>query len=578
MIGSWFRQKFGRDFWILAAIAAVMLVIFVRAFDIQILQHAFLSSEGNKRQIRILSIPAPRGIILDRNGELLALSTSVVDVWADPQYFNRHLDRLPEVAKLLGISPDSLRLKAMAYQNKRFMYLKRQVLPQVGEALEGLDIPGVYVEERFKRYYPAGEVTAHLVGYTDIDDQGQDGIEYAYNDWLQGIAGKKQIIKDRAGRVIEFVKDVQPAKAGKPIQLSLDKDIQYFTYRTLKKALIEHQAQSAAAVVLDAKTGEVLAMASLPSFNPNDRSQLKGLALRNGVIGNVMEPGSVVKPFVIAKALDLGLIDLSSQIQTAAGYFKIEEHLIFDTRNHGWMTPADMIKFSSNVGVAKVALQMSSEQIWRFYAQLGFAQDMGLFLPGESLGYLKTWQAWSKVDQVSASYGYGFNINLLQLAQAYLLFANQGRLQPVSLFKKDSEGAFKGSRLVASEVAQAVLEMMELVVQKGGTAPKAAIKGYRVAGKTGTVHQTKKLERGYEKNEYRSLFVGVVPVSNPAFVMAVVVEKPNRGLYYGGVVAAPIFKEVMQEALRLRRVPYDAGTQKRVSFQQPQPEAAVTKE
>ena len=577
MIGSWVRQKFGRDFWVLAAIVVVMLVIFSRAFDIQILQHAFLSAEGNKRQIRVLSIPAPRGIILDRNGKLLALSTSVVDVWADPQYFNRHLDRLPQVAKLLGISPESLRLKALAYQNKRFMYLKRQVLPQVGEALEALDIPGVYVEERFKRYYPAGEVTAHLVGYTDIDDQGQDGIEYAYNDWLQGIAGKKQIIKDRAGRVIEFVKDVQPAKAGKPIQLSLDKDIQYFTYRTLKKALIEHQAQSAAAVVLDAKTGEVLAMASLPSFNPNDRSQLKGLALRNGVIGNVMEPGSVVKPFVIAKALDLGLIDLSSQIQTAPGYFKIEDHLIFDTRNHGQMTPADIIKFSSNVGVAKVALQMSAEQIWRLYSQLGFAQDIGLFLPGESLGYLKTWQVWGKVDQVSASYGYGFNINLLQLAQAYLLFANQGRLQPVSLFKKDS-AEVEGEQLIRPDVVQAVLEMMEAVTDRDGTAPKAAIKGYRVAGKTGTVHQTKKLERGYEKNEYRSLFVGLVPASNPAFVMAVVVEKPSRGVYYGGLVAAPIFKEVMQEALRLRRVPYDAGTQKRVSFQQPQPEAAVTKE
>lgn len=562
MMGALIQRRKGRDTILLAIIVLIVLTILVRAFYVQILQHDFLSSEGNKRQIRTMSIPAPRGEIFDRNGELLALSTSVVDVWADPKYFNRHFERLPEVAKVLGLSPEALRLKAMAYQKKRFMYLKRQVLPKVGEALSKLDIPGVYVEERFKRYYPAGETMAHVVGYTDIDDQGQDGIEYTYNDWLQGVPGKKQIIKDRAGHVVEFVKDIRPAKPGRPIELSIDKDIQYFTYRALKKALIQYQARSASAVVLSAKTGEILAMVSLPGFNPNDRSQLKGERLRNRVITDVMEPGSTVKPFIIAQALDLGVVDESTKIQTAPGYFRVEDHIISDTHNHGLLTPTGIIKVSSNIGAMKVALKMTPEQIWDFYHELGFGQDSGLFLPGESMGYLKTWQAWGKVDQTSASYGYGFNINLLQLAHAYLLFANQGAVLPLSLLKKQAVDSIEAKQLVSPEVAESVLQMMEAVTQKGGTAPKAAIPGYRVAGKTGTVHKTK--AGGYEKSEYRSLFAGIVPVSNPDLVMAVVVNQPSRGIYYGGLVAAPIFKEVMQEALRLRQIPYDEGTQKSI--------------
>ncbi len=518
-----------------------------------------------------MSIPAARGEIFDRNGELLALSTPVLDIWADPKVFNLHFDRLTELARVLNLSSEDIRLKALTFKHKRFMYIRRQVLPQLKPAIEALDYPGVYIEERFKRYYPVGEVTGHVVGYTNIDEQGQDGIEEAYNEWLQGKPGKKQVVKDRAGHVVEFVKDIKPAKSGHPIVLSIDKDIQFFTYRALKKAMIQHQAKSASAVVLNAKTGEILAMVSLPGFNPNDRSQLLGERLRNRVITDAIEPGSTVKPFIIAKALDSGLIDESTLLNTAPGYFRVADQIISDTRNHGLLTPAGILKVSSNIGVSKIALKMTPEMEWSFYYNLGFGQYSGLPLLGEALGELKTWQAWGKVDQTSASYGYGFSVTLLQLAHAYLLFANHGELLPVTLLKKQQEAEennqnSESKQLIAPKIADKVLQMMEAVTQKDGTAPKAAIPGYRVAGKTGTVYKTKVGEAGYEKNQYRSLFTGIVPVSNPDMVMAVVVEKPSRGVYYGGQVAAPIFKEVMQEALRLRHIPYDKGTQKSIKI------------
>jgi len=571
MMGALVQQRKGRDTILLAIIVLIVLAILVRAFYVQILQHDFLSSEGNKRQIRTMSIPAARGEIFDRNGELLALSTPVLDIWADPKVFNLHFDRLTELARVLNLSSEDIRLKALTFKHKRFMYIRRQVLPQLKPAIEALDYPGVYIEERFKRYYPVGEVTGHVVGYTNIDEQGQDGIEEAYNEWLQGKPGKKQVVKDRAGHVVEFVKDIKPAKSGHPIVLSIDKDIQFFTYRALKKAMIQHQAKSASAVVLNAKTGEILAMVSLPGFNPNDRSQLLGERLRNRVITDAIEPGSTVKPFIIAKALDSGLIDESTLLNTAPGYFRVADQIISDTRNHGLLTPAGILKVSSNIGVSKIALKMTPEMEWSFYYNLGFGQYSGLPLLGEALGELKTWQAWGKVDQTSASYGYGFSVTLLQLAHAYLLFANHGELLPVTLLKKQQEAEennqnSESKQLIAPKIADKVLQMMEAVTQKDGTAPKAAIPGYRVAGKTGTVYKTKVGEAGYEKNQYRSLFTGIVPVSNPDMVMAVVVEKPSRGVYYGGQVAAPIFKEVMQEALRLRHIPYDKGTQKSIKI------------
>jgi cell division protein FtsI (penicillin-binding protein 3) len=441
----------------------------------------------------------------------------------------------------------------LAKKNRRFMYVERGVLPELSAQIEDLDVPGLYVQNQYKRYYPAGEVVGHLIGFTNIDDTGIAGIEKTYDDWLSGHAGKKQIIKDRAGRVIEFVKDIEPAEPGQPLVLSIDEDLQFFLYHALKKAFIRHQAQSIMSVILDAQTGEVLAMVSLPGFNPNDRSQLTGNRLRNRVIADRIEPGSTVKPFIVAKALDLGVLHLDDEIDTRPGSLRIQGQRITDTRNHGVITPGEVIKLSSNVGASKIAFKMTPQQEWQMYHDVGFGQDLGLFLPGETLGFIRPATEWQKIDQASASFGYGFNINLMQLAQAYLIFANEGKIKPVSLLKLNKVP--EGTQVVSKESAQAVLAMMEKVAARKGTAPEANIEGYRVAGKTGTVHRTK--IGGYEQNKYISLFAGIVPVSNPKYIMVTAINEPSRGIYYGGKVAAPVFHEVMQEALRLNNIPPD---------------------
>lgn len=577
------NAKVNRDAIIYALIAMLFAAVVAKAFSVQIMQADFLQSEGNKRQIRTLEIPAPRGEIYDRNGNVLALSTAIDSIWVDPKILSFYLDvaqqnsqlanetlnskqllaranlieqkqaAYQEMLSLLKLPESSLTQKVLANPKRRFMYVKRGVLPDLSKQIEGLDVPGVYVQNQYKRYYPAGEVVSHLLGFTNIDDVGISGIEKTYNEWLSGSAGMKQVIKDRAGHVIEFVKDIQPAEAGNDLTLSIDKDLQFFLHRSLKKTFIRHQAKSIMGVILDAKTGEVLAMDSLPSFNPNDRSQLRGERLRNRVIGDRIEPGSTVKPFVVAKALDLGLVKLDEKINTAPGYIRIQGQKINDTRNHGKITPAEIIKVSSNVGVSKLASRMEPEQQWQIYQDVGFAQDLGLFLPGETTGYMRPPQEWQKIDQASASFGYGFNINLMQLAHGYMLFTNHGKMRPLSILKLDK--APEGKQVINAGVADEVLHMMEATISREGTAPLAKIEGYRAAGKTGTVHQTK--IGGYEENKYTALFSGIVPASNPKFIMAVAVNEPSRGIYYGGKVAAPVFSEVMQEALRLKNIAPD---------------------
>ena len=577
------NPKINRDSLIFTLIVMLFAAILFKAFHVQILESDFLQNEGNKRQIRSLEIPAPRGEIFDRNNNVLALSTPIDSIWVDPKVLSFYLDSqqqnlktnldnltVKEYAKrqafikekkqayhamlaLLGISSSSFTHEILAKKSRRFLYVKRGVLPELTAKIEALDVPGLYVQNQYKRYYPAGEVVGHLIGYTNIDDVGIAGIEKTYEDWLSGVAGAKQVIKDRAGRVVEFVKDLQPAEPGKPMVLSIDKDMQFFLYHALKKSFIKHQASSIMSVILDAKTGEVLAMVSLPAFNPNDRSQLTGARLRNRVIADRIEPGSTVKPFIMAKALDLKVIHLTDEIKTSPGSIHIQGQRITDTRNHGTITPAEVIKLSSNVGATKIALKMTPNDEWQMYHDVGFGQDLGLFLPGETLGFLRPANEWQKIDQASASFGYGFNINLMQLAHAYMIFANQGRIKPLSLLKLNEVP--KGHQVVSKESAAAVLQMMENVVGRNGTAPEAKIEGYRIAGKTGTVHRTK--IGGYEQNKYISLFAGIVPVSNPKYIMVTAVNEPSRGIYYGGKVAAPIFKEVMEEVLRLKNVPPD---------------------
>ncbi|MGC9386029.1 MAG: peptidoglycan D,D-transpeptidase FtsI family protein [Hydrogenovibrio sp.] len=577
------NSRIRRDWIIYGLIVLFFLAIISRVFYVQILQSDFLQSEGNKRQVRSLDIPAPRGHIYDRNLNVLALSTPIDSIWVDPKILSFYLDPVQQQTQWLaeGLSPEqitqqqkriaqkttayhamlkhlkvsepSFTRKVLANQKRRFLYVQRGVLPEISQQIAELDVPGLYIQNQYKRYYPAGEVVGHLVGFTDIDDKGLAGLEKTYDEWLSGRHGTKQIIKDRAGRVVEFVKDIEPAKAGRPLVLSLDKDLQFFLYHALKKAYIQHQAESIMSVILDAKSGEVLAMVSLPSFNPNDRGQLTGSRLRNRVVTDRIEPGSTVKPFVVAKALDLGVVQLEDTFDTSPGAMRIQGERITDTRNHGVLTPGEIIQVSSNIGASQIAFKMSPSEQWQMYHDIGFGQDLGLFLPGETLGYMRPAREWQKIDQASSSFGYGFNINLMQLAQAYLIFTNQGRIKPVSLLKL--KAVPEGTQVVSPEAAQAVLSMMEAVTERHGSAPQAKVDGYRVAGKTGTVHRTK--IGGYEQNKYISLFAGIVPVSNPKYIMVTAINEPSRGIYYGGKVVAPIFKEVMESALRLNNVQPD---------------------
>lgn len=581
------NRRIKRDSVVFVMIIIMALLVLSRAFYVQIMQADFLQSEGDKRQIRTLEIPAARGTIFDRQGSVLALSTPMASVWCDPKILAPYLEiqallskgdlsvlvehneaeisrikkqlaNYQQVMSWLGLSANMISKKVAGQPDRRFLYLKRSILPTLAQKIDDLNIPGVYVENEYKRYYPGGETTAHLVGFTDIDGKGLSGVESTYHDWLTGQSGKKQVIKDRAGHVIDFVQDIIEDKPGKDLVLSIDKDVQFFLERALKRAMIEHQAKAATAVVLDAKTGEVLSMASLPAFNPNDRSQLTGEGIRNRVITDVVEPGSTVKPIVMAKALDLGLVALDEEINTSPGSITIQGQKVTDPKDKGRLTPEQIIEKSSNVGMVKIAMRMQPEQLWQLYQDVGFAQDLGIFLPGESLGFMKRYSEWQKIEQASAAYGYGFNINLLQLAKAYTIFANEGQLVPLSILKKtqDQQNTLETRvQVVSPKAAHEVLEMMEKVVGSHGTAPQAHIPGYRVAGKTGTAHKTKR--GGYEENQYFAYFAGLVPVSDPRFIMVVAVNEPSRGIYYGGSVAAPIFKEVMTEVLRLYNVPTD---------------------
>ncbi len=543
-----------REHWVLAAIFIAALVVVWRAWQVQIVQADFLQQQAHMRHVQTLTLSASRGVIYDRNGEVLALSAPVADIWIDPKVLCHAPEALRPVAQQLHLNWRVLQNRMLSRCDSRFMYLKRQVFPEVAERISQLKLSGVYVTPTYKRYYPQAEVSAHLIGFTDIDDRGQAGLESVFDHWLSGTSGKIRVIKNLKGEVVEFYDELKPLKPGQDMTLALDQRIQYFTYRALKKAMIMHQAKAAAAVVLDAKTGEILAMASQPGFNPNDRSQLKPKLTRNHAVADLFEPGSTLKPFVMAKALDLKVVTPEEVIDTRPGRLKVRDRIVRDEYDKGVLSLADIIKYSSNVGISKVALRMPAAQQWQLFADLGFNRDSGLYLFGENSAAMAPAIQWGPVEQAWAAFGYGVQVNLLQLARAYLALAHDGALLPLSLFVPEHPPeAVK--RVFSVEAARQVRSMMEQVTVQGGTAPKAHIPGYSVAGKTGTVHKSRR--GGYSLEKYRSLFAGIVPADQPEFVMVVLVDEPARGVYYGGAVAAPIFKEVMMQALRLRNVPPD---------------------
>jgi len=545
----------GRERFTFVLIVLAFAGLLFGAWRVMIVQSDFLQTEGDKRQVRHISLPAARGAILDRRGNVLAMSTPMLSVAVDAKFLADKPDYQTSLASALKLPIEVVNERIRANSEKHFIYLKRGLSPEEAKLVERLLLDGVHLVPEFKRYYPTGEIMAHVVGFTNIDDHGIEGIELSYNDWLKGVPGVRKVIRDNLGRVIETVDDIRPAHEGRSLRLSIDRDLQFFAYRALKKAMVEHQAKAAELVLLDVRTGEVLAMVSQPGFNPNDRSLVTANQTRNRVVTDVFEPGSTIKPIVMAGALELGKIKPDEVIDTGKGKYLSNDKVVRDHHGYGQLDLAGILRKSSNIGMVKIVETMSKEEVWRFLHFTGLGQETGIVFPGELTGRLRDPFEWYPVNKTTAAYGYGYNLSLLQLARAYAVLANDGKVVPMSLMALDILP--KSTQVFKPEVSRLLLRMMEEVTSTAGTGRKAAIPGYRVAGKTGT---TRKANKGYDSDKYRALFVGVAPASAPRFVMAVTVEEPTRGQYYGGDVAAPIFREVMEETLRLMAVPPDDVT------------------
>jgi cell division protein FtsI (penicillin-binding protein 3) len=494
---------------------------------------------------------AHRGMINDRNGEPLAISSPVESIWANPADTKATKEQLEKLAKLLDLSPAEVGAK-LANQNRDFVYLKRRISPELANHVMALRIPGVNMQREYKRFYPAGEVTAQLVGYTGSDENGLDGFEYQYQKWLSGKAGSRHVIKDRQGHIVDDLEAVKLPQDGHNLVLSIDSKIQYLAYRELSKAVEENKAKAGAVVVLNAKTGEVLAMVNLPAYNPNNPNK-ESAKSRNRAIIDLFEPGSTMKPMTIAAAMETGKYTAETKIDTAPGTYKIGTATVHDSHPNGTLTVAQVIQKSSNVGSAKIALSLEPQYMWGVFNQLGFGTIAHVNFPGEASGKLRNYKTWHPIEQATISYGNGISVTLLQLARAYTVFANDGELRPVTLLK--SKEIAVGQQVFSKATALSVRDMLETVVQAGGTAPKAQVMGYRVAGKTGTAH---KPGIGGYQDKYIASFVGMAPASNPKLIVAVMIDEPSNGQYYGGIVAAPVFSAVMGATLRMMGVPQDA--------------------
>ncbi len=542
-----------RRILLLVVFLMAVTVLLGRALDMQILHSEFFERQGDARQLRVVSIPAYRGQIVDRNGEPFAVSTPVNSIWINPGEAVLALQRIPELAKVLSMDAQALQKKIQASQTREFMYLKRHASPELAAKVMSLKIPGLALQDEYRRYYPTGEVAAHVIGFSNIDDDGQEGIELAFNDWLKGEPGKKRVIRDRLGRVFDDVELIRSVEPGKPVVLSLDRRLQYLTYRTLKAAVIKHNAIAGSAVVLDVKSGEVLAMVNQPSFNVNDRSQLRPEATRNRSVTDVFEPGSTMKPLTMAAALDSGIWSPDTKINTAPGYMKVQGNMIRDHRNYGEIDVSGVIAKSSNVGISKIVLAIDADEQWGMYQRLGLGADTGSGFPGEATGRLSVSALHNDFERASMAFGYGVSVTPMQLARAYVALAADGVLKPVSFLHQ--EQAVEGERVMRVETAQAVRKMMQRVVSAEGTGRRAQVANYSVAGKTGTVH--KFVSGGYAEERYLSIFAGMVPADSPELVMVVMIDEPRNGEHFGGEVAAPVFSKVMAGAMRLLDVAPD---------------------
>ncbi len=547
------RVGHGRRRLVLGVLLAGLAALVWRAVDLQLKERAFLQGQGEARHLRVVTVPAHRGMITDRHGEPLAISTPVDSVWANPRDLSAARDRLPELAARLELTADRLQQLLAGRGDREFVYLRRHVAPDRARAVMELGLPGVALQREYRRYYPAGEVAGHVLGFTNIDDVGQEGIELAYDDHLRAEPGSKRVIKDRLGHVVDEVGRVQEARPGRDLRLSLDRRIQYLAYRELKAAVHKHNARSGSAVVLDVQTGEVLAMVNQPSFNPNNRRVLLGENYRNRAVTDVLEPGSTLKPFTVAAALESGRYRPGTPIDTTPGWYQVGRLTVRDIRNFGPIDVATVLTKSSNVGASKIALDLPENQLWRVLERVGLGVPTGVGFPGEAAGLLALPRRWGRVEVATLAYGYGVSVTPLQLAQAYAVLANRGVRVPPTLLARDARPA--GERVLAQENVDDLLRMMETVVSPAGTAQRAAVSGYRVAGKTGTVK--KSVAGGYAEDRYVAVFAGLAPASRPRLVTVVVVDEPRGDEYYGGLVAAPAFARIMAGALRLMNVAPD---------------------
>lgn len=534
-------------------------VLIGRAFDLQVLRKDFLQGQGDARALRDEPVMAHRGMITDREGEPLAISTPVDSVWIQPRTFISAQSQWPKLAKQLGLDLSDMRRLVLQKQNKEFVFLKRQISPPWAEKVMALEIPGVSLLREYRRYYPMGEVAAHVVGFTNVDDRGQEGLELAYENWLRGTPGIQRVIKDRLGRVIQHVELIKKPQPGKNLTLSIDRRLQYLAYRELKKAVFKDKAKAGSVVILDVHTGEVLAMVNQPSYNPNSRKALKASNLRNRAVTDTFEPGSTIKPFTVAAGFQSGMFTPQSMINTSPGYMKVGSSMVHDARNYGLIDIKTLLQKSSNVGASKIALAIPETALQHMQEALGFGETTGSGFPGEAAGFINMSPHWRPIEQATMAFGYGLSVTALQLARAYAVLANGGYLKPIYFVRQ--RHAVEGQRVMKTKTATTIRHMLESVVSHEGTAFKASVEGYRVAGKTGTV---KKLVNGqYSNDRYLALFAGMAPAAAPRFVIVVTIDEPQGRAYYGGLVAAPVFSRVMSGALRLFDIAPDKTTPER---------------
>lgn len=546
-IASVWRIRF---VWLVLAL--LLLVVMGRLVQLHLLDSEFLKQQGDVRTLRVEPIEAYRGMITDRHGEPLAVSSPVATLWVNPQQFPQDAEAVRLLAERVNQRPADLAQRLERFAEREFMYLRRQVTPDLAEEVLSLQLPGVYRLDEHKRYYPSGEIAAHLVGFTNIDERGQEGLELAWNHWLEAESGRKRVLKDLRGRTIRNLATLQQPRPGQDLTLSLDLRLQYLAYRELKAAVDQHGAVSGSLILLDAQTGEVLALVNQPSFNPNNRALMKASGMRNRALTDLIEPGSVIKPFSVAVALQSGIFSADDTIDTSPGVMRLAGQTIRDFRNYGELSPAGILTHSSNVGVARMILELPDELLVDYYNDLGFGRATGTGFPGEASGVLPGGFNISRIKRATLSYGYGLSVTMGQLAQAYMVLADHGRLHPLSLLKVNEPST---TPVFDPEVTREVLAMMEQATQPGGTGTRAAIPGYRVAGKTGTVHKLG--VEGYRSGDYLATFAGIAPASDPRLVAVVMIDSPSGQEYFGGEVAAPVFSRVVGHALRILDIPPD---------------------